>query len=195
MPAFNITAEVFLGYSHYGAETAEKEGQVVLSDEQVDKLVELIKSNNGETDVESLDLKGKYPDIFEILDSEYWELAHRAAYNHWVVEGYKSGYYEDLDEAIETCEKEYGFSFEFDEKAYREENGYEEDEEIDEYELEDAISDAKSEAFDQWISEYRSHLDEDEDADFLAEVFQLDPSVGDEDYKIQIPEEIVDMVR
>lgn len=182
MPVFNINTEIFLGISHYGEEYAYGEGSVELTDEEVQQLVDFIRENGGETDVEALKLKEKLPDIYECLDEAYREAAFDAAYCHWVVEGYENGWYEvSTDEAIEKCKK-YGFKFE-----YKEEDYYDEDlEDIDE----DALDEARSEAFSTWVENYRAGLSSGEEATFLSDVFELEPEIDSVDYEVVIPEEI-----
>ena len=179
-----------MGYSHSGSVMAYGTGSVELTDEQLQQLVTLIRENGGETDVEVLGLEEKYPEIYAVLDEAYHDAAWRTAYNHWVIAGYENGWCDDLDEVIEKCEEEYGFKFEFDEDAFREENGYDPDEEIDE----DDIEDAKSDAFNEWVEEYRAELgDEDKEVRFLSDVFGIEPEMDGVDYEVEIPEEIVKM--
>lgn len=190
MPDFSIYSEHSLGFSHYGEVTAEGEGVVTLTDSEVQQLVDLIKENGGETDVEALDLENKYPEIYETLDEAYREAAFQAVYYHWVVAGYENGWYEvDLDDAIEKCESNYGFHFDFDEEKYREENGLDPDDEIDE----DELYDEKSEAFDKWVEQYRATLDREAEVSFLCDVFELDPDVDTPDYEVMIPDGVIEL--
>ena len=97
-----------------------------------------------------------------------------------------------IDEVMEKCEEEYGFKFEFDEDAFRAENGYDPDDEIDE----DDIEDAKSDAFYDWVEEYRAGLDdEDKEVRFLSDVFGIEPEMDGVDYEVEIPEEIVELAK
>ena len=191
---FKISIENSLGFSHYGEVVAYGNGEVEFTDEEVQQLVDLIRENGGETDVDKLHLEECLPDIYDYLDETYRDLAWRTVYNHWVVEGYENGYYEDTEDAIEKAEAEYGFVFEFDEAAYRSENEYDEDEEIDEDELEDAASEARENAFFEWVEARRSTLEPDQEASFLSDLFGLEPEIVDGvEYTVEIPEEIVKM--
>ena len=165
---------------------AEGEGTVELSDEEVQQLIDLIRENGGETDVDKLNLQEKYPEIYETLDEAYRETAMQAEYNHWVIEGYENGWYEtDLKEMVKKCEEEYGFHFEYDPKDYMDEEGTEVDE--------DLLYDDLQDAFYEWVSKYRGPLDEQEDAEFLSDVFCLEPEVDDVDYDVKIPPAIIKM--
>ena len=187
MPIFNILTENTLGISHSGEVTASGEGCVELSDEQVRQLVDLIKDHNGETNVEALGLKEKYPEIYERLDEACYEIARHAEYVEWVIDGYESGYSEvDTEEAIALCEEEYGFKFEYDPDDFLDDDG-----EIDE----DALDDARVDAFYEWVEQHRRGLDRDAEAMFLDEVFCLNPEVDAFDYEVEIPEAIIAMAK
>lgn len=186
MTSFPIGTESILGISHSGEVTAEGEGTVALTDEEVQQLINLIRENGGETDVETLKLEEKYPEIYSKLDDAFREVARHAEYIHWVNEGYDNGWYDlSVDEISERCE-ELGFHFEYDPDDFCDEDG-----EIDE----DALEEAKSDALDEWVDEYRSHLSDYDAALFLAEVFDLEPNdaVFDYEYSVEIPQEIIDM--
>ena len=134
MPVFDLFVEQSLGISHSGEVVADGDGTVELSEEQVRQLVDLLKENGGETDVNVLGLKEKYPEIYELLDNAYRAVAQKTEYDYWVIAGYENGGYETPEEeSIEKCEQKYGFKFEFDEAKYKEENGYAPDEEIEDY--------------------------------------------------------------
>ena len=186
MPTFPIDTESVLGISHSGEVTAEGEGTVELTDEEVQQLIDLIRENGGETDVEKLELEEKYPEIYSKLDEAYREVARHAEYIHWVNEGYDNGWYDlSVDESSERCE-EFGFHFEYNPDDFCDEDG-----EIDE----DALEEAKSDALDEWVDEYRGQLNDYEAALFLAEVFDLEPNdaVFDYEYSVDIPQEIINM--
>ena len=189
MPVFSYVSDRFIGISHSGPVTADAEGSVELTDTEVTQLVDLIKENGGEYDVKKLDLQNKYPELYDKLDDACRSMAYKAEYDFWVIEGYENGYYDvDTNEVIALCEEKYGFKFEFDEKKFREENGYEPDDDI-----EDSVDEARCDAFDNWVEEYRCSLDHDEEIEFLSEVFGLEPNVDDVDYEVEIPDAIVDM--
>ena len=192
MPIFHFSVEQFMGYSHSGSVMAYGTGTVELTDEQLQRLVALIREHGGETHVETLGLKDKYPDIYDVLDEACHDAAWRTAYNHWVIAGYENGWCDDPDDVIEKCEEEYGFKFEFDENAFREENGYDPDEEIDE----DEIEDARNDAFYEWVEAHRAELgDEDKEVQFLSDVFDIEPEMDGVDYEVEIPEEIVELAK
>lgn len=191
MPVFKIYDEHSLGFTHCGEVIAEGEGEVELTDEEVQQLIDLIRENDGETDVEELELEDVYPEIYETLDDACRHAAYEAEYHHWIVEGYENQYYDiSTSEAIDKCKEYYGFVFEFDKEKFLEENPDYEEDEIDD----DVIAEAEEEAFDQWVEEYRSTLNDHDEALFLAEVFELDPNIQDVDYEVVIPEGIVAMV-
>lgn len=190
MPTFSIYSETVLGISHSGVEATAGEGTVELTDEEVQQIIDLIRENGGETDVEKLKLQEKYPDIYSALDEAYYELARHAEYIHWVNEGYDNGWYElSTDEIIERCEG-FGFKFEYNPKDYLLD---EEEDEIDE----DALEEAKSDALYKWVDEYRSELNDYDQALFLAEAFDLEPNdyAFNMDYAVEIPDEIIAMAK
>lgn len=198
MPVFNIYIEKSLGFSHSGEVCASGDGDVELTDEEVKLLVDLIREKDGVTDVEELGLEETYPEIYEKLDDACGDIARSAEYNHWVIEGFENGWYEvDTDEAIAKCEESYGFKFVFDREKFLEDYpGYDAEdvngvEDVDE----DDLSDVKTEAFYEWVDEYRGTLDEEAEVSFLSDVFGLEPEVDDVDYEVEIPVDIVKMAK
>ena len=93
MPTFKINTEQSLGFTHYGEVTVEGSGEVELTDEEVRQLIDLIRDNNGETDVEKLGLKEKFPDLYEKLDDAYSDVAIDALWRFHVIDGYENGDY------------------------------------------------------------------------------------------------------
>ena len=188
MPIFSIDTETVLGISHFGVEATTGEGTVELSDEEVQQLIDLIRENGGETDVEKLELKDKYPEIYKILDEAFREVAANAEYDYWVRAGYENGWYEAAaEEIIEKCESKYGFHFEYKPEDFFIEGGTEVDE--------DALIDAKMEALqDYWIDDYCCEHSDKEIA-FLSDVFNLEPDVDDVDYNVEIPPAIIKMAK
>ena len=187
---FNFSFENSLGFSHSGEVAVEGEGQVELTETEVQQLVDLIRSHDGSSDVEELKLKETYPELYAKLDDACRDAAHHAEWIHWVIEGYECSYYEvDTEDAISKCEERYGYSHEFDKDKFLEENPDYDEDDIDE----DVIADEASEAFENWVEEYRETLTPDEEASFLADVFELDPDLSLVDYEVVIPEEIVRM--
>lgn len=191
MPVFNIFVEQSLGISHSGEVMAYGDGTVELTDDQVQLLVALIREHGGETNVEALQLQNVYPEIYQILDDAYREAAMHAEYNHWVIEGYENGWYEEPDDAVEKCQDKYGFKYEFDEVKFREENGMEPEEEIPE----EWIDEVQVDAFSDWVAKYRAKLTDEEEVSFLSDVFGIYPDVDDVDYVVEIPEEIIDLAK
>lgn len=197
---FSFESELCLGYAcNYNGVYLDYSGSVDLTEEEVQCLVNLIRENDGETDVEKLGLEEKYPDIFEKLDYAYHEAAREANYRNWLIEGYENGYFDEPDDFYEALEKDGLFKFELTPEQieeFKEEYGLEDDEEIDEEDLEDYFADAKQEAFEEWIGEYYDSLDEDGKVDFIETYYgdvmeHGDP--GDYDYTVEIPDEIIEM--
>ena len=190
MALYSIESEQCLGMSHSGAVTVNGESAVELSDEEVDILVKLIKEKES-TDVKELGLKNLHPDIYEKLRKAYYQMAYDAEEMHWLWEGYHNGYYEyDFDELMAYCEKELGFSFEFKPEEYFDEDDleyYKEDPES----YEDEIYDVKSEAFQEWLSDYVSGLSDDEARDFFYNHMDADLNLDDVDYTVEIPQAII----
>ena len=95
MKRYDFTIEICLGLHCNGVgEYVEGKGSVALEDDQVERLVSLIKENGGETDVEKLGLKEKCPEIFKALDYASYDAACDANYKHWLIEGHLCGYFE-----------------------------------------------------------------------------------------------------
>ena len=59
MLTFSTDTEISLGISHSGEVTADGTGTVELTDEEVQQLIDLIRENGGETNVEILELEEK----------------------------------------------------------------------------------------------------------------------------------------
>ena len=183
MALYSIESEQFLGMSHHGAVTVNGESAVELSDEEVDILVKLIQEKDT-TDVEDLDLESLHPAIYEKLREAYYKMAYDAEEMHWLWEGYHNGYFEyDLDELKDYCKKECGFSYEFDKLA----EGYSEEDEVDEEDIEDSENDA----FYDWLSDYVSGLSDDEARDFFYDHMDANLNLDDIEYTVEIPQAII----
>lgn len=183
MALYSIESEQCLGISHSGAVTVNGESAVELSDEEVDILVKLIKEKET-TDVEELDLENLHPTIYKKLDEAYYDMAYNAEEMHWLWEGYYGSYFEyDEDKLKEYCKANCGFSYVFN----KEENGYDEDEEVDEYEIEDA----ENEAFSEWLDEYVKGLSDDEARDFFYNHMDADLDMDNVEYTVEIPQAII----
>lgn len=174
MKDFDFSFEVFLGRHCCGIEEyVTAEGSITLDDDQVDRLVALIKDNNGETDIESLDLETKYPEIYEALEDAYTEAANEACYRHWVIEGYENGYLDEPDNLMETLEEAGLFKYE------------------------DDLEEEKEEAFNEWLNDYLDALDEDGLVSFLETYYDLEyeGNAGNFDYTVEIPKEIANLAK
>lgn len=159
----------------------ESEGYVELSDEEVAKIVDLIRQK-GTTDIEGLELEEKYPDIYEKLREAYHDMAYNAEELHWLWEGYDNGYFEyDTYDLMAYCEENWGFNFEFDEEDYTE------DGELDE----DALEEDKTEAFNDWLDDYVAGLEDSEVKDFLYNHMNAELELEDVEYSVEIPEAII----
>jgi len=183
MAKYNIECEQCLGFSHSGAVYAYGEGSVELTDEEVTTLVQLIRQKKT-TSVSKLKLKKTHPDLYAKLDKAYHDMAQHAETMHWLWEGYENGYYEyDKDELMDYCEQELGFTFEYDEDDYLDdENQF--DEEMMLYD--------KNDAFRSWLDDYLHSLSDSEVLSFMNE--HMDACIEDEEvekYTVAIPEEII----
>ena len=191
MALYSIESEQCLGMSHHGAVTVNRESAVELSDEEVDILVKLIKEKNS-TDIGDLDLEDLYPEIYKKLDEAYYKMAYDAEEMHWLWEGYYNGYYEyDDDELMAYCEKELGFSFEFDPEEYFDSESDIEDYKEDPESYEDEINDLKYEAFSDWLSDYVDGLSDDEARDFFYDHMGADLNMDGVEYTVGIPQAII----
>lgn len=200
MPTFSIETETILGISHSGEIVAEGEGTVELTDEEVQQLIELIRENGGETDVEKLELEEKYPEIYETLDEAYREAASEAAFRHWMIEGYECNYFDEPDDFMEAVEAAGLFKFEPSaeqiEQQFREDYGLEDGDEIDPDDLEDYLEDAKCDAFYDCVNEYYNSLDEDGRVAFIERFYAdalNDWDSSNVDYEVDIPPAIIEM--
>ncbi len=186
MAEYKIECEQFLGFSHSGSIYTSGESTIELSDEEVATLVQLMREKNT-TSVEKLDLETSHPELYKKLDEAYHEMARHAEYMHWLWEGYNNGYYEyDEEELMDYCERECGFSFEYDEEDYLDDKG-----EFDEEEM----GYAKSDAFRSWLDDYVTGLSDDEVATFFNEHMDAQIDVEDVEYKVAIPDEIIQMAK
>ena len=195
MAEFTIDSEIFLGYHCNGCgEYTCGDGSVKLDDSQVESLVALIRENDGKTDVTELGLEEKFPDIYEALDEACGNVARKAEYRYWLLNGYDCGYYEEPEGFMEGFEEKGLFKFEPDLEALREDLCLEEDEEIDDDDLEDA----KREAFDEWLEGYVDAMTEDEKVAFIEEHYGSDVVDMDGagcDYEVVIPQGIIDLAQ
>lgn len=201
MPIFSIDTETVLGISHSGEVNAEGEGTVELTDEEVQQLIDLIRENGGETNVEKLNLEEKYPEIYEMLDEAYHDAASSAAFREWTIEGYECSYFDEPDDFKKAVLAAGLFEYKFEPAAelieqYREDHGLDEDDEIDQDELEEYLEDEGLDTFYDCVSKYYNSLDEDGRLDFIerfyAEALEDWDSSG-VDYVVKIPPAIIKM--
>lgn len=187
MPTFKIYTEQSLGFSHSGGDVyAEGAGEVELTDEEVQQLVDLIKAHNGQTDVTVLKLEDEFPELYEKLDEAYRNTAIDARYREIYIEAFYDGDFEEpVDDLMDYCEKNLGFEFEYDEEDYRDEETGEVDEEM--------LADDKAEYFwMDWLRAYFDSLSDDEKASFVTTHYDCDDIVVDDyDYDVKIPDEII----
>lgn len=187
MALYSIYNDTCLGWSHSGPVNVESDGFVELSDEEVAKIVELIRKE-GTFYVEELRLEEVYPEIYKKLDDAFFKMAYDAEEKHWLMEGFLEGYYEyNTDELMAYCVENCGFIFEYDEEDYIT------DGELDE----DALYDAKTDYFDDWLKDYVSSLNEEEAIKFLKEHLNADVNIYDDEvaYEVAIPDEIIEMAK
>ena len=178
MALYSIENDTCLGFLHSGgAVNVESTGYVELSDEEVAKIVDLIRQK-GTTDIGKLNLEEVYPDIYEKLREAYYNEEEL----HWLWEGYFSSYFEyDADELMAYCEENCGFHFEYNKEDYIE------DGELDE----DALHDDKAEAFNDWLDDYVAGLEDDEVKDFFYNHMNANLELDDVKYSVGIPGAII----
>lgn len=183
MKEYSFSFEIFLGYHCCGrGEYVSGEGYVILEDEQVDRLVSLVRANGGETDIEKLGLATKCPDIYEALEDAYMEAVGKATYRYWLIKGFEEGYYEEPEGMMKSLEEDGLFQYEPDHTNL---------EAVDE-----ELEAEKEDAFYDWLKTYFDSLDEDGQVSFIetwyGEVLSLD-GPGDYDYTVEIPQEIINL--
>ena len=84
---------------------------------------------------------------------------------------------------MDYCERELGFSFEYDEDDYLDADGN-----FDE----DDMGYAKSIAFHEWLDDYLYSLSDDDAAAFMEEHLGAGVDVDDVEYEVAIPQAIID---
>lgn len=182
MALYSIENDTCLGFSHSGgAVNVEGEGYVELSDEEVAKIVDLIRQK-GTTDIGKLNLEEVYPDIYEKLREAYYDMAYNEEELHWLWEGYNSSYFEyDADELKTYCEENCGFHFEYNKEDYIEDGEFNED----------ALEDDRAEAFNDWLDDYVAGLEDDEVKDFFYNHMNANLELDDVKYSVGIPGAII----
>ena len=183
MALYRIENDTCLGISHSGPVNVESEGFIELSDEEVVKIVDLIRKE-GTTDIDELGLEETYPDIYQKLDKAYHDMAYDAEEAHWLREGYTIDAFEyDAEELMAYCEENCGFEYEFGEEDFLE-NG----------ELSEDALDCKLFDFYTWLDDYVESLKGEEMKDFFYNHLNAEMEELDEvDYEVAIPEAIIKM--
>ena len=172
--------------SHCGSVTADGSGTVEFTDEEVAKLVEMIRQYDSD-DLEVLNLKEACPEIYEKLEQAHRDAAYQAEYMHWLKEGYDEGYYGyDLEELMSYCEEECGYCFEEEPEDFMDEDG-----DFDE----EAYEESRYDAFVEWLDDYIYSLDDEKFVDFLVNHMnaEVDMSSWSEDYTVSLPPAIIEM--
>lgn len=186
MAIFSIESELFLGMSHSGSVTIDGESTVELQDEEVEILVNLIREKNS-TNVSFLGLEKLYPQIYEKLRVAYYQLAYDAEEMHWLWEGYNNGCFEyDSEELKDYCKLNCGFSFEYDESDYLNDQG-----EFNE----DRFWEDEDDAFNEWLDDYLCGLSDQKLKDFFYNHLNADLDLDDVEYSVDIPEAIIKMAK
>lgn len=186
MPVFEIESEICLGFSHFGGVYNDCCGEVELFDEETEQLVKLMRDNDS-SDMEDLELEDKFPEIFNKLDKAYREAAYKAEEEHWLDEGYQHMECHQYDDAdmIEYLQEKGAWDFEYDEEEFTGEDG-----QLDE----DALTDAQNEYLhEEALDNYLTGLHGEERYDFLRNKVGIDVDVQGCDYKVEIPQEIINL--
>ena len=161
----NVSKEYKLKFKVNGDIDEYVDCVVKLTGKEVQQLVDFIIENDGETDVEEIELEEELPEIYEKLDEACSDVAHKVFYNHWVVEGYWLDAFEPKKNLKTVC-KILGFKT----------RGK------DEFELKFQIDD------------YIRELREADAAEFIEDIYDTDTnddySVG-VDYTVEIPNAII----
>lgn len=178
---FKIFKDVSLGfYCEGGDESACGEAMLVLTNEELDALVALIKKK-GTADIDELELDEEMPEVYAKLDAGCLAAARVAEEDYWLEYGWEDPDCFNPEDAMEKVEKEYGYKFEYKEEDFRDKDGN-----VDESEIEDA----KLEHFTEWATNYKDSLRDDEERRKFMRLF-VSVDVSDVDYEVEIPEEIV----
>lgn len=186
MALYNIDNELFLGYSHSGAVIEEANSTVELTDEEVEKLINLIREK-GTSKVKELGLEEIYPDLYEKLHEAYHDMAYEAAELHWLWHGYESGYFEyDMEELKEYCKAKCDFQFEYKESDYLDKDGNFDD---------DCFEDDENDAFVDWLDDYLQGLDSKSLKAFFYNQMHADLDLEDVGYNVEIPAAIIEKAR
>jgi len=187
---YPIESEQISDMSHSGGVFRNAKGEVELTDEEVAKLVQLMREKNT-SDVEKLELEETEPDIYEKLYDACDMMCDKAAFDEAWLGGYWEAWRGDMQEMVDYdiydmmyyCEKNCGFVYEGDEN---------EDEDYDE---------KKMEAFRKWLDKYLHTAPDADVLKFFEENMTLlvedwefvDPSAIEYEVTVLIPQPIIDM--
>lgn len=186
MAVFKITSELPLGLSHFGEVLLPAESTVELTDEEVQSLVRLIEEKKT-IDLKKLELIQTHPIIYEKLKNAYRQMTQDAEEIYWLWEGFRNGYIDyDEQELMKYCYASCGFKFDFDKNDYLDEDGEVDDESVEE---------AEREAFDAWLYDYLYNLEDAEFKDFMHNHMNTVLDVNYVQYRVKIPEAIINMAR
>ena len=182
MNVFVVKTKVFIGVRCFGA-AVTKTGEAILelTDEELKALVDLINETET-TDVEEMELEEKLPEIYDKIDEANLKAACIAEEDHWLEDGWGNPDVFEPTDYLEYAEKELGYKFEYNPEDYVDEDG-----ELDE----DTLEDEKIENFQEWLTNYKDALQGEERRDFMRQFINVE--IDDVDYKITIPQEIIDM--
>ena len=104
----NVSKEYKLKFKVNGDVDEYVDCVVKLTGKEVQQLVDLIIENDGETDVEEIELEEELPEIYEKLDEACSDVASKVNYKHWVVGGYWLDAFEPKKSLKNIC-KDLGF--------------------------------------------------------------------------------------
>lgn len=193
MAEYKVSTEISGYNDHLGWYEEEATGTVELSDEEVQQLIELIRKNDGETDVKEIELEENLPEIFEKLDTVCCDASYGPYYKLWVLASYHDGYldcgndYDDDDEGDKSIKDTKDVMAQAEAEGLFKYEPEDPDEEEDE--------DEKLDAFEEWFAEYIDSLNDDEKVKTLVKFYgeAVEPADCDYEYTVEIPYEICKM--
>ena len=187
---FTVEISVNVPLMYYDEE-ASAEGTIELTRQEVDTLVKLIR-DTGETDADDMGLQDVDEALYDKLQEQCQSIANLAAELAYLEEGFDQQcdeYHEHPEETIEACEQDGSFKYEFNEADYLDDEGN-----LDE----DAIWEAKEEAFESWLDDQRFSLEGEALRDFYYDVIGVGLNLDGctfPDVDIVIPDEIIEMAQ
>ena len=190
MGKYHFEGELFLGYSCCGSVAEKYEGDVELTDQEVNELVSLIVEE-GTSDVEELDLEERLPEIYEKLEDAHRDAAREVEYVHWLYYGFDHDCYEvDMDELMRYCEEHNLYTFDPTSQMMEGEEPPTLDELSD---PESCWYDLQREDFERWLPEYVYNLDRDKAVKFMIEQLHIDTDMDGDfgEIEVTIPDEII----